>query len=74
METTSKKGKRIIGYGTWSYDDMPTPLAAGGNMFCYGARPSAHVPDLPYTECDGSSIKIDTDYFGNKRDPEKPTP
>ena len=117
MEATApKKGKRIIGYGTWIYDEMPTPLAAAGNAYFYGAMgtknedaalkekedPSikvieegeavylemtipdlrkksrgpmvttallgkAVVPDLPYLDFDGSPVKLDKDYLGNKR-------
>jgi len=34
----------------------------------------AAVPDLPYEQSDGSPYRIDTDYFGNKRDPANPCP
>jgi alpha-N-arabinofuranosidase len=33
----------------------------------------AKIPDLPYTNADGSLVKIDTDYFGKKRSRSKPT-
>jgi len=39
MDTTSKKGKRVIGYGLWVYDDMPTPIACAGNTYYNGAKP-----------------------------------
>ncbi|HEX42549.1 MAG TPA: carbohydrate-binding protein [Phycisphaerales bacterium] len=34
----------------------------------------AKVPDLPYEHPDGSPYRIDTDYFGNRRDPDNPFP
>jgi len=34
----------------------------------------AQVPDLPFEDYDGSPLKIDTDYFGQKRDLENPSP
>ena len=119
--TPKKKGKRVIGYGTWVYDDMPTPLAAGGNAYYHGARPygnekprtviaanpelkvieegdavfleislsadksetqtvttkllgKSHVTNLPYVDFDGQPLRLDTDYFGKRRDPKHPTP
>ncbi|MCX6876834.1 MAG: right-handed parallel beta-helix repeat-containing protein [Verrucomicrobia bacterium] len=33
----------------------------------------ARVPDLPYENPDGSPVRIDTDYFGRKRNPATPT-
>ena len=32
------------------------------------------IPDLPYENADGSPIRIDTDYFGKKRDEANPFP
>ncbi|RKX40462.1 MAG: hypothetical protein DRP64_12605, partial [Verrucomicrobia bacterium] len=32
------------------------------------------VPSLPYENADGAPLKVDTDYFGKKRDRERPTP
>lgn len=34
----------------------------------------ARVPGLPYENRDGSPLKIDTDYFGQPRDPVRPSP
>jgi len=34
----------------------------------------AKVPDLPYEHPDGSPLRVDTDYFGNKRSQTNPTP
>jgi len=34
----------------------------------------AKVPDLPYEQPDGSKYRIDTDYFGNKRNTKNPYP
>jgi alpha-N-arabinofuranosidase len=34
----------------------------------------AEIPDLLYEQPDGSPIRIDTDYFGRKRNPEHPFP
>ncbi len=34
----------------------------------------AKTPDLPYVQPDGSPYRIDTDYFGRKRDPANPFP
>ena len=34
----------------------------------------AKIPDLPYVQPDGSPYRIDTDYFGNKRDVANPFP
>lgn len=34
----------------------------------------AVIPDLPFENPDGSSFKIDTDYFGKKRDASNPFP
>jgi len=121
--TSPKKGKRIIGYGSWMYDEMPTPLAAAGNAYFHGAKPTeaekytfsaaenpnfnvieegdavylemtlpkmnhspkrpmvttellgkAIVPSLPYVDFDGKPIRLDTDYFGKKRDSQNPSP
>lgn len=35
---------------------------------------NAIVPDLPYDNVDGSSLKIDVDYFGKKRNVANPSP
>jgi alpha-L-arabinofuranosidase len=34
----------------------------------------AAVPNLPYEKADGASVRIDTDYFGRKRDDGNPCP
>ena len=34
----------------------------------------AIIPDQPFTTPTGAPVKIDTDYFGNKRNPENPFP
>jgi alpha-N-arabinofuranosidase len=34
----------------------------------------AAIPGLPYEQADGSPIRIDTDYFGKKRNASNPTP
>ncbi len=34
----------------------------------------AVIPDLPFENPDGSPVKIDTDYFGKKRDSNNPFP
>ena len=34
----------------------------------------AVIPDLPFENADGSPLKIDTDYFGKKRDTTNPFP
>jgi hypothetical protein len=34
----------------------------------------ARVPNLMYLDHDGSRVSIDTDYFGKRRDPNRPTP
>ncbi|MBN1817922.1 MAG: hypothetical protein JW828_11215, partial [Sedimentisphaerales bacterium] len=34
----------------------------------------AKIPDLPYQKQDGSSYRIDSDYFGKKRNPANPFP
>ena len=34
----------------------------------------AKIPKLPYDNTDGSPLAISTDYFGNKRDPNNPSP
>jgi hypothetical protein len=34
----------------------------------------ARIPDLPYEQPDGASYRIDTDYFGKKRNEENPFP
>lgn len=34
----------------------------------------AKIPGLPYENADGSPVKIDTDYFGKKRNEARPTP
>jgi hypothetical protein len=34
----------------------------------------AKVPNLAYENPDGSPLKIDTDYFGEKRNTEVPSP
>lgn len=35
---------------------------------------TAVVPDLPYVQPDATSYQIDTDYFGNPRNLERPSP
>lgn len=35
---------------------------------------NATVPDAPFTNPDGTSIRIDTDYFGNERSVDDPAP
>ena len=32
----------------------------------------ARIPDAPYDKPDGTSYRLDTDYFGNKRNKENP--
>ena len=32
------------------------------------------VPDLPFENVDGSAVRVDTDYFGKKRNPSNPAP
>ena len=34
----------------------------------------AHVPGLPFDNVNGSSIRLDADYSGNKRNIENPSP
>ncbi len=34
----------------------------------------ATIPDLPFVQPDSSPLRIDTDYFGRKRDPSNPFP
>ena len=34
----------------------------------------AKIPDLPFEKPDGSSYKLDTDYFGKMRNAESPFP
>lgn len=34
----------------------------------------AAIPDLPYEQADGTPIRINTDYFGKKRNESNPTP
>jgi alpha-N-arabinofuranosidase len=34
----------------------------------------AAIPNLPYEQADGSPIRINTDYFGKKRNESNPTP
>jgi alpha-N-arabinofuranosidase len=36
--------------------------------------PKAKVPDLPYDKPNGTPYRLDTDYFGKKRNPENPAP
>ncbi|MEO0453593.1 MAG: right-handed parallel beta-helix repeat-containing protein [Verrucomicrobiota bacterium] len=58
MEATApKKGKRIIGYGTWMYDEMPTPLNAAGNAYYHGAKGTlAEEPALVSAEDPGIQV------------------
>ncbi|MCL5099123.1 MAG: right-handed parallel beta-helix repeat-containing protein [Candidatus Omnitrophica bacterium] len=39
-----------------------------------GLLGKAVIPDLPFENADGSPIRIDTDYFGNKRNESNPFP
>lgn len=58
MEATApKKGKRIIGYGTWMYDEMPTPLAAAGNAYFHGAKGAGNEQNF-LKEKDDPAIKV----------------
>jgi alpha-N-arabinofuranosidase len=34
----------------------------------------AIIPDLPYEDPDGNPYRLDTDYFGNKRNKKNPYP
>jgi len=34
----------------------------------------AAIPDLPYEQADGKAVRIDVDYFGQKRNESNPTP
>jgi alpha-N-arabinofuranosidase len=34
----------------------------------------AVIPDAAFENPDGSPLRVDTDYFGNKRDPDNPFP
>ena len=34
----------------------------------------AAIPDLPYEQADGKAVRIDVDFFGNKRNASNPTP
>ncbi len=34
----------------------------------------AFVPQVAYENADGTPLRVDTDFFGNPRDPERPTP
>lgn len=36
--------------------------------------PRAKIPDLPYAKPDGTSYRLDTDYFGKKRNTANPAP
>ena len=112
----------VVGRGLFIYDDWPTPLQTGGNIYYHGAHPYskerdftstqtdpaikieelddgvylhitldpvakdrktklitsellglAKVPQARFENADGTPITIDTDYFGNKRNPETPT-
>jgi alpha-N-arabinofuranosidase len=123
MKISQDKGQRVIGYGLWVYDSMPTPPGTGGNLYCFGAQPfkkernefiqeedpsiriveeedgvylyitmgeyskkgktkmvttkllgKSVITRTPYQNYDGSPLIIDTDYFGNKRNLENPTP
>jgi hypothetical protein len=49
-------------------DDVDTPLVTGKLLG------KAEVPNAPFEDYDGSSLKIDTDYFGKKRDRKNPSP
>jgi alpha-L-arabinofuranosidase len=39
-----------------------------------GTLTKAIVPDLPFENTDGTSLRIDTDYLGHKRDTANPSP
>jgi len=34
----------------------------------------ATIPNLPYEQPDGTTIRVDTDYFGKSRNESNPTP
>lgn len=61
------RGASAIGYGTWVFDEMPTPLVASGNAYYHGAQPyekevdsvvSSENPKLRIIE-EGSAVYLE---------------
>ncbi len=52
----------------------PTNNAEKTTMVTTELLGKAKIPNLPYVNPDGSPLKIDTDFFGKKRNPEHPSP
>ena len=46
---------------------------AGATVVTTELLGKARIPQLPFENADGSALIVDTDYFGHKRDPEKPS-
>jgi alpha-N-arabinofuranosidase len=63
------------------YQEMYLELALDKNWLTQKRNPvttetltNAIIPNLPFENVDGSEVKIDTDYFGKKRDVKNPSP
>ena len=65
-----EKGDEVFLYITIS----PEQAKAKTQLVTTKLLGKAQVPDLPFEDYDGSPLKIDTDYFGQKRDLENPSP
>ena len=57
MEISQDKGKRVIGYGLWVYNDMPFAPGTGGNVYCYGAQPFKKEKNA-FIQKDNPSVQI----------------
>jgi hypothetical protein len=52
----------------------PAHLAAKTRLTTSASLGKAEVPQLPFETPQGEPFVIDTDYFGGKRDTERPVP
>jgi alpha-N-arabinofuranosidase len=60
-------------YLSWNLDDLPTPQQARP-LVTTDLLGRARIPNLPFEQPDGSPYRLDTDYFGAKRNTADPTP
>ncbi|WP_349317772.1 right-handed parallel beta-helix repeat-containing protein [Chitinophaga sp. MM2321] len=71
-------GARLVAEGDKMYLEIALDkkwlTAQKRNMVTTGSLSNAIIPDLPFENTDGSPLKIDVDYSGNKRSAGNPSP
>jgi alpha-N-arabinofuranosidase len=71
-------GLRLVGNADgWELEEHPDMALSGPIkrlLITSELLGKARVPDLPYVRADGTPYRLDTDYFGRKRDANSPSP